>query len=279
MAVHVPSDLSVALELLVQDPALAVLAGGTDLMVELNYGHRRPESILSLRRVEELSGWVRQDDELWLGSRLTYREMMEPTLAAIAPGLAAAARTVGSPQIRATGTLGGNLATASPAGDTLPMLVALGAVVELVSLGGQREVAIEDFLIGPRRTALLRGELVRGVRVPIAKGPQEFLKIGTRNAMVIAVASCALVVDRSARTVRCALGSVGPVALRCGDAEASLAGFIDWESGRLGGVSVVERFSQLVADTAKPIDDHRSTARYRRHAVSVLAARALRRAF
>ena len=279
MVIHVPPDLPTALDILAAEHDITVLAGGTDLMVAINYGQRHPESMLSLRRVNELTGWGRDGDQLWLGSRLTYREFLTPALAALTPGLAAAARTVGSPQIRATGTLGGNLATASPAGDLLPMLVALGASVELVSVSGPREVPIEEFLIGPRHTARHPDELIRRVRVPVAKGAQEFLKVGTRNAMVIAVASCAFVVDTSAQTVCTALGSVGPVVVRCAEADASLQGCIDWAGPCLADGSAVDRYTDLVGAAARPIDDHRSTAAYRRHAVSVLAGRALRRAF
>ncbi|MGD9749998.1 MAG: xanthine dehydrogenase family protein subunit M [Acidimicrobiia bacterium] len=287
--VVLPATLDDALRALERDPALTVLAGGTDLMVAVNYGRLRPTSVLSLRRVAELRTWRTLDDgRLWLGAGLTYRRLQDPDLAGPLPALAQAARTVGSPQIRNSGTLGGNLGTASPAGDTLPVLASLGAEVELASAdGGVRRLPLVDgddpFITGPKRTALRPGELVAGVIVPTAAGPQEFLKIGTRNAMVISVASCALVVDTAARSLRCTLGSVGPIPMRCPDAEAWIGERLDWPA-TTGGRPVLtdpadaDGFGERCAAAARPIDDHRSTAAYRRHACAVLARRALRRA-
>jgi CO/xanthine dehydrogenase FAD-binding subunit len=283
----VPARLDDALSALADDPGLTVLAGGTDLMVEVNYGHRRPHGVLSLRRLAELQGWhtVPGDGEgsgageVVLGAATTYTTLLDPELAALLPALAQAARTVGSPQIRNTGTIGGNLATASPAGDTLPVLAAHGASVELASIAGRRTVAVTDFLTGPKRTALGPGELVTAVRVPLAPGPAEFLKIGVRNAMVIAVANCALVVDPERRTVRCALGSVGPVPMRDPEAEAWVADRLDWDAGAACDPAVAAEFGARMAAASRPIDDHRATADYRRHAIGVLARRALQRAW
>jgi CO/xanthine dehydrogenase FAD-binding subunit len=210
-----------------------------------------------------------------LGATVTYTDLLQPPLAGLLPALAQAARTVGSPQIRNAGTIGGNLATASPAGDTLPVLAALEAVVEVAGPGGRREVSMATFVTGVKRTALAPGELIVAVRVPVLRGHQEFRKVGVRNAMVISVASLALALDHDTRTVRCALGSVGPGPLRAPAAEAWLAGAIDWDqpagSLRPGDLA---HFGSLVAEAARPIDDHRGTAAYRRHAVGVLAARA-----
>jgi CO/xanthine dehydrogenase FAD-binding subunit len=283
----VPDRLDDALSALADDPGLTVLAGGTDLMVEVNYGHRRPDGVLSLRRLAELRGWhtVPGDGDpvepgvVVLGAATTYTTLLEPELAALLPALAQAARTVGSPQIRNTGTIGGNLATASPAGDTLPVLAAHGASVELASTAGRRTVAVTDFLTGPKRTALRPGELITAVRVPLVPGPAEFLKIGVRNAMVIAVANCALVVDSGRRTVRCALGSVGPVPMQDPEAEAWAAARLDWAGGAACDPTVAAEFGARMAAASRPIDDHRATADYRRHAVGVLARRALLRAW
>jgi CO/xanthine dehydrogenase FAD-binding subunit len=269
--------LSDALEALADDPSLTVLAGGTDLMVDLNYGRRRPSGILALRRVPELRGWRVEGDDVVLGAATTYTELMEPELADKVPALAAAARTVGSPQIRNTGTIGGNLATASPAGDTLPVLFALDAHVDIASVGGSRTVPVADLVIGPKRNGLDPGELVTTVRVPRAAGPQEFLKVGVRNAMVIAIASCALVVDTDRRQVACALGSVGPVPVRDTAVEMWLTVRVDWDGNRLSHQSVVEGFGRRMAAAAQPIDDHRAPASYRRYAVEILARRALER--
>ena len=280
MTVLTPLRLDGALAALASDPSLTVVAGGTDLMVEVNSGRRRPTGLLSLRRVDELRHWHRDGNELVIGAGVTYTSLLDPAFAALAPALAQAARTVGSPQIRNTGTLGGNLATSSPAGDTLPVLAALDATVELAHADAddRRTVALDDFLTGPKTNALRAGELIVAVRIPVAAGPQEYLKIGVRNAMVIAVASCALVVDWSRRRVACACGSVGPRPMRDRRAEAALAGEIDWDSRRVPSASAGERFGRSIARAVTPIDDHRATAAYRREATAVLARRAVERA-
>jgi CO/xanthine dehydrogenase FAD-binding subunit len=247
-------------------------------MVEVNFGHRRPRSVIALHGVAELRGWEQIDGRLVLGPGLTYTEMLQEPLAGLLPALAQAARTVGSPQIRNAGTLGGNLGTGSPAGDTLPVLIALDAVVELASASGTRRVPVHEFCQGPKLTDRRPDEVIVAVHAPVLQGPQEFLKVGTRNAMVISVASVALVTDRIGSTVRCGLGSVGPVPLRCPDAEAWVSDRLPWGGGELHG-GLADEFGRRAAAAAAPITDHRSTAEYRRHAVSVCAARALRRAF
>jgi CO/xanthine dehydrogenase FAD-binding subunit len=243
-------------------------------MVEVNYGQRRPEAVVALNRVPELKGWQRSNGTLSLGAGLTYTEMADPALASFLPALRDAARTVGSPQIRNAGTIGGNLGTASPAGDTLPVLSALDATVALSS---GRRLPLDQFITGPKRTARDPGELITAIEVPVLRGPQAYLKVGTRNAMVIAVCALALVVDGDGERVRCALGSVGPVPIRARQAEDFISGQIDWSSLVLRDPASADRFGELVAAASRPIDDHRSTADYRRHAVGVLARRALLR--
>jgi CO/xanthine dehydrogenase FAD-binding subunit len=272
-----PTSLDEALGALAGMPDAQLLAGGTDFMVEVNFGHRRPPAIVGLRRVQELKGYAIETDRVVLRSGLTYREMEhERDFVQALPVLAQAARTVGSPQIRNAGTLGGNLGTGSPAGDTLPALAALNATVVLASASGERRLSLADFITGPKRTALRSDEIIKEVCVPRVSGPQEFLKVGTRNAMVIAVANCALVLDVAERAVRCALGSVGPVPIRASAAEAFIAAEIDWDR-RSASPAAVARFGELAAVAARPITDHRSTADYRRHAVLVIAGRALQR--
>lgn len=278
MTVLSPTRLADALDALGDDPSLTVMAGGTDLMVEVNAGRRRPQGILSLRRVAELKAWRTDGPELVIGAGTTYATLLDPHLQILAPALAQAARAVGSPQIRRTGTIGGNLATASPAGDTLPVLAALDARVELASATTRRLVTLDRFLVGPKVTTLAPGELITAVRVPVASGPQEYLKIGAPNAMVVAVASCALVVDHVRRRVTCALGVVGPTPIRSRRTEAWLSSEVDWDVGRTRQASVAERFGWHMAAIARPIDDHGGTAAYRRHAVGVLARRAVERA-
>ena len=278
MTVLTPTRLDDALRALAEDPSTTVLAGGTDLMVGVNAGERRPGRVLSLRHLDELRTWRREGDDLVIGAATTYATLLHPELAALAPGLAQAARTVGSPQIRNTGTIGGNLGTASPAGDTLPVLAALDARLELASATGRRTIALDHFVVGPKATSLAPGELLVSVRIPAASGPQEYLKIGVRNAMVIAVASCALVVDRTRQRVTCALGSVGPVPIRDRRTEAWLSSQVDWRIVQVRNATVPERFGMHMASAARAIDDHRAPAGYRRHAVSVLARRAVERA-
>lgn len=263
-------------------PDALVLAGGTDLMVEVNRGVRTIGHVVAVDRIPELRGWSLEGDRadvLRLGAGTTCTDLAEPALASLVPALAQAARTVGSPQIRNTATLGGNLATASPAGDTLPVLAALDAEIELQSAGGARRLPLDEFVTGVKANALIPGELITAIRVPVLDGPQEFLKVGTRNAMVIAVTSLALVVDRPGRNVRIALGSVAPVPLRAVEAEVLVAERLDFENMASPDSDLVDRFADLVADAARPIDDHRSSAAYRRHAVRVLARRAILRAF
>jgi CO/xanthine dehydrogenase FAD-binding subunit len=278
MGVHVATSLPDALRQLAADPAAQILAGGTDLMVDVNFGHRSPERVVALDRVPELKGWSRHDHVIRLGAGLTYTEMLESALAAVLPALAEAARTVGSPQIRNVATLGGNLGTCSPAGDALPVLSALDATVELASATGTRSMSVHDFMVGVKRTALRPGELVTSATVGMLDGYQGFAKVGVRNAMVISVTSACLAVDTATRTVRIALGAVGPTIVRARGAEDWVAGELPWD-GRPLAAGVAEELGRRVAAEARPIDDHRSTAAYRSHAVSVLATRLCRRAF
>lgn len=281
MPVLVPTTLSDVRDAMRRYPGAQLLAGGTDFMVEVNYGHRRPESVISLRRVAELRERRYDGDRVILGAGTTYADLGAPDIVEIAPALAEAARTVGSPQIRNAGTLGGNVGTGSPAGDTLPVLAALDASVHLLSTGGAtREVRWDSFFVAPKRTAKQPDELITAVSFRRTDGPQEYLKVGTRNAMVISVAGLALVVDRSTQTVRVGLGSVGPVPLRTPAAETFLAARIDWSAAESTVTAAdAQAFADLVADAARPITDHRATAEYRRHAVRVLARRAIHRCF
>jgi CO/xanthine dehydrogenase FAD-binding subunit len=274
-----PVSLEDAFDALDQCPDAQLLAGGTDFMVEVNYAHRRPAAVVCLSRVEELRGWRREGTEVVLGAGVTHSEIEGPGLSELVPGLAQAARTVGSPQIRNAGTLGGNIATASPAGDTLPVLSALDATIVVASRRERRNLRLDELIVAPKRTTLRPGEIIVEVRLPAGFGSQEFLKVGTRNAMVIAVANTAVVVDWEGRSVRCALGSVGPVVIRANEAEQFIASRINWPERILSDRGDVEEFVNLVRAAARPIDDHRSTARYRRHAVGTCASRALERMF
>jgi CO/xanthine dehydrogenase FAD-binding subunit len=284
VTVHRPTSLAAALDALATVPDALVLAGGTDVMVAVNEGLRRPAEVVALAGVTELQRVGREAidgrDVLVIGAGVTHTVLCEPPVADGAPALATAARTVGSPQIRNAGTIGGNLGTASPAGDTLPVLHALDAAVELTGPAGARVVPVREFVTGVKRTALEPGELITAVHVPVVRGPQDFLKVGVRNAMVIAVASVALVVDLDRQAVAVGLGAVGPGPLGAPDACRWLAHRLHWDHDgvRLHDPGDAVRFGQLVSESARPIDDHRGRAAYRRHAVAMLAERALRRA-
>jgi CO/xanthine dehydrogenase FAD-binding subunit len=273
-----PRSLTEALAAKAERPEAVPIAGGTDVMVELNFDRRRPEAVLDLTRVAELAAWDRDDGRLRVGAGITYTRAIAD-LAGPLPGLAIAARTVGSPQIRNRGTVGGNLGSASPAGDCHPPLLAMGAEVEVASTAGRRRVPVGEFFTGPKQSALRPDELILAVWVPAATGPQQFAKIGTRNAMVIAVCSFALVLDPEHGRVGTGIGSAGPTPLAATEAERFLQGVLDaeglWASGAPIGEAASARFGELVAAAARPIDDVRGTAAYRVHALGVLARRTL----
>ena len=280
MEVLLPDSLEEALEMKSALPDAVPIAGGTDVMVRLNVEGHRPEAIVDLSRVAELDRWELRDGDVFLGAGVSYTRIMGE-LAEHVP-LVQASRSVGSPQIRNRGTVGGNLGTASPAGDALPVLAAYDADVVLVAAGGRtRAIPWSAFLTGPKRTAIEPDELILGARWHPPRGPGSFSKVGPRNAMVIAVCGVCVQLDEDARRVRVALGSVGPTVLRAPEAEAFAAGAIE-ESGawddptRAVPDDATVRFGELTAAAAQPIDDLRSTAAYRRHAVGVLARRALR---
>jgi CO/xanthine dehydrogenase FAD-binding subunit len=254
-----PRTLDEALRLKAQVDDAWPIQGGTDVMVELNFDRARPAALLNLNEVAELRGWTRDDGMLRLGAGLTYTECRRE-LAELLPALAEAARTVGSPQIQNRGTVGGNLGTASPAGDALPPLLVEGAVVEVASVRGTRTVPLSEFVVGVKQNVLADDELIVAVLVEPSGEPQTFMKVGPRNAMVIAVCSLALVVDRERGELRAAFGSASPTP-RLVTAPTTDA----------------DEFPDRVADAARPIDDVRGSAAYRRHALRVLTARALER--
>jgi CO/xanthine dehydrogenase FAD-binding subunit len=269
-----PSTLDEALAAKAAHPDAVPIAGGTDVMVELNFDVRRPPALLDLGRVAELSSWSREDGHVRLGATVPYARVVSE-LGDVLPGLAMASRTVGSPQIRNRGTVGGNLGSASPAGDAHPPLVAVGAGIEVASARGSRVIPAREFYKSPKKSALEPDELIVAVLVPAAAGPQQFAKVGTRNAMVIAVCSFAVAVDVANRTVGTGIGSAGPTPLRARQAEEFAAAELPWGSGEPLGDNIARAFGELVGAAARPIDDVRGTAAYRRHALSVLARRAL----
>ncbi len=260
MDVRTPHSLDEALLLKAELPDARFVQGGTDVLVELNFDRSRPSALINLNEVAELRGFRRENGGLVLGSGLTYAEVMRQPLAALLPALAEASRTVGSPQIRNRGTIGGNLGTASPAGDALPPLLVEDADVQVASVRGERSVPLCDFLVGVKKNALEPDELIVSVRLTPTGAPQTFMKVGPRNAMVISVCSLALQVDRERGEIRAAFGSSAPTV-------RLVTALIDDAEG----------FPELVAESASPIDDVRGTAAYRRHALGVLTRRALER--
>ena len=280
MTVIVAKELNTALAALREHHDARLIQGGTDLMVEINFNHVKPTTMISLRDVASLRT-IRRDQPgtLSIGSGVPYSVIEgEPVLSEIA-ALAQAARTVGSPQIRAAGSLGGNLGTCSPAGDTLPVMFALDAMIHLNTLDSTRVVSIHDFMTGVKRSVRQHDEIITSIDFPIINGWQGYSKVGVRNAMVISVASACLVADHENANVRIALGSVGPTIIRCREAEAWLKSSQNLSAGQSISLDVANEFGRRAAGESSPIDDHRSTAQYRRHAISVLASRLLRKAY
>jgi CO/xanthine dehydrogenase FAD-binding subunit len=269
-----PSSWDDALAVKAEHPEAVPIAGGTDVMVELNFDRRRPPALLDLTRVGDVADWATDGPVLRVGAGVTYRRIVDE-LGGPLPGLAMAARTVGSPQIRTRGTVGGNLGSASPAGDAHPPLLADGAVVEVASVRGVRRVRVAEFFTGPKRSVLAPDELIAAFLVAPADGPRQFAKVGTRNAMVIAVCAFALSLRVAAREVGTGIGSAAPTPVRATDAEQFLAAELPWESRAAVPDPVAARFGELVAAASAPIDDVRGTAAYRRRALSVLARRTL----
>lgn len=273
-----PASWEEALAAKAEHPTAVPIAGGTDVMVEINFDHRRPEYLLDLNRVAELSEWEVGQESVRLGASVPYTRIME-NLRTELPGLAVASHTVASPQIRNRGGVGGNLGTASPAGDAHPALLAADGEVEAESVRGTRLIPIDEFYKGVKRNALEPDELIRAVHIRKADGPQQYSKVGTRNAMVIAVCAFGLALHPATRTVRTGIGSAAPTPVRAKEAEAYLNAALDeggfWESGKIITPSIAQQFATLASGACNPVDDVRGTAKYRRHAVGVMARRTL----
>ncbi|MFG2721879.1 FAD binding domain-containing protein [Streptomyces sp. NPDC048416] len=274
-----PAGWEEALAAKAEHPTAVPIAGGTDVMVEINFDHRRPEYLLDLNRIGELAQWEIGEESVRLGPSVPYTKIME-NLRAELPGLALASHTVASPQIRNRGGVGGNLGCASPAGDAHPALLSSGADVEVESQArGVRLIPIDEFYKGVKRNALEADELIKAVHIPKADGPQQFSKVGTRNAMVIAVCAFGLALHPETRTVRTGIGSAAPTPVRAKAAEEFLNAALEeggfWDNGKIITPSIAKQFAQLASGACNPIDDVRGTANYRRHAVGVMARRTL----
>jgi CO/xanthine dehydrogenase FAD-binding subunit len=277
VSVHISRRVDEVLDTLSSVKDATILAGGTDLLVEINFGRQRPAHIVAIDRVDALKDHSR-NGQVRMGALVTYTRMLETDVGS--PALQEAARTIGSPQIRNAATIGGNLGTCSPAGDALPVLAALEAAVVLRSKRGERRVAFGDFMTGPKKSVRRPDELIVAAEWEDAGAAQTYMFAATRNAMAISIAGLALVVDRARRRVGVGLGSCGPTIIRPAEAERFARGLFDeagWEKPHRPSEATAREFGRLVAGAAKPIDDVRGTAAYRRHVLAVMGARALAR--
>jgi CO/xanthine dehydrogenase FAD-binding subunit len=274
-----PLDWREALEAKAAHPEAVPIFGGTDVMVELNFARGRPQTVLDLTRIPEIREWGEENGRLRVGAGVTYTRIIAELRNKL-PGLAIASRTVGSPQIRNRGTVGGNLGTASPAGDGLPPLYASDAEVQVISTEGTRLVPVSEFIVGPKRNALKENELISAFYIPEAEGPQQYSKIGPRNAMVIAICSFGLALHPERGKIGACIGSAGPTPIRARDAENFIESVLEeerlWDSRAQIEELALRRFGEMVAAAARPIDDLRGTAEYRRHSIGVLAQRTLK---
>ena len=277
MSVEILRHVDEVLQTLSTHKDATILAGGTDLLVEINFGRIRPAHVLAIDRVDELKDHSR-NGHVRMGAVFTYTRMLETDVGS--PALQEAARTIGSPQIRNAATIGGNLGTCSPAGDALPVLAALEATVILKSKRGERRVAFADFMTGPKKSVRRPDELIVAAEWDDAGAAQTYMFAATRNAMAISIAGLALVVDRARRRVGVGLGSCGPTIIRATEAERFAAGLLEetgWDRPIRPSEAAAKEFGRLAAGAAKPIDDVRGTAAYRRHVLAVMGARALAR--
>jgi CO/xanthine dehydrogenase FAD-binding subunit len=273
-----PATMAEALEAKAEYPGALPITGGTDVMVEMNFDRQRPTALIDLTGIPELAEWGTDGDRVRIGAGVTYTRIISE-LGDRLPGLAMAARTIGSPQIRNRGTVGGNLGAASPAGDSHPALLAADATIELQSPQGTRLVEAERFYVGVKRNAARSDELISAVYVTPPSGPQQFSKIGTRNAMVISVAAFGFALHPVRKEVRTGIGSVAPTPRRAYEAETFLAAALDdaglWDSRGELPEGLADEFGRQVSAAGSPIDDVRGTAAYRLHSLAVMARRAL----
>ncbi len=273
-----PETLAEAVAAKAEHPGAVPIAGGTDVMVELNFDKHRPDVLMDLTRIPELAEWGADNGRVRIGAGVPYTRIIDE-LGDRLPGLAMASRTIGSPQIRNRGTVGGNLGAASPAGDAHPALLAADAEIELTSSEGTRLLKVENFYLGVKRNAARHDELISAIYITPPQGPQQFCKIGTRNAMVISVAAFGLAIHPDRKQVHTGVGSVAPTPRRAYDAEVFVSAALDeaglWESRGALPDQLTAEFGEQVKAAGSPIDDVRGTAAYRLHSLAVMARRAL----
>ena len=275
-----PGTLGEACEILAtHDGSARVVAGGTDLLLKMKAGKLAPKVVVNVKRIPDLRGISNLQSLVSIGSLTTLEQLrLSPLIREHYPALAAAAATMASVQIRNLATLGGNLCNAAPSADLAPILMALEAVARIVGPASERRVPLDDFFTGPGTTVLGPGELLVSLEVPRPAGPSLYLKHSPRECMDIAVVGVGLALrwgdsstvgpTKMCETVRIVLGAVAPVPMRARRAEAEL-------TGKLLTAERIERAAKLAAEDARPIDDVRGSAWYRRRMVEVLTRRGL----
>jgi CO/xanthine dehydrogenase FAD-binding subunit len=265
-----PKTVAEAVKLLAEKGSAArVMAGGTDLMVELNAGHNSPQFVVYIGGLKELKFIKEEAGKIKIGALTTHAEAARsPLLQQKATALAEACAQVGAPQTRNLGTIAGNISWASPAADSAPALMALGAKVKIASAKGERQIAIEDFFTGVNKTVLQPGELITEIELPASPG-SAFLKLGKRRAMATSLVSVAAAVEVAGGKVKegkVALGAVAPTPVRAKNVEGLLAG---------KDASALTEVAAKVTSDISPITDGRAPAWYRLDVSKVLVRRAL----
>ena len=273
--VFLPGSLSELWSVLERNPQSSVYAGGTDLLVKIRSGHAQPQHVICLERLPELKGIHDERETIRIGATTTFAELSRNQAIQVDfPVFLQAIQTLGSPAIRAQGTIGGNICTASPAGDTLPVLSILDADLELLSRNSSRWIPFQEFMIGPGKTIQINHEILASIRIrrPREFNIHHFEKVGKRNALACALASLAVILRISrngiVEKVKMAWGSVGPTIMRCPEAE-------DYLLGKELSQKTLAEAAQCVRQAISPIDDVRSTADYRRRVAGNLLFRLL----
>ena len=269
---YAPDSIEELLEMLKSKPNAKLIAGGTDLLLQMKQGTAQPETVISLKNVEELRGFSVSKNGYWLGAGMTLRGITRSNeLTQNFPGLVYAAGVVASEQIRTLATLGGNICNASPSADMVPPLIALDAVVQLVSNQGQRDLSLSDFFKGPGESVLKSGEIMHSIFLPQPSGNMIYSKHAPRKFMDLAVVGVAVRLAKKNGKIneaRVALGAVGPVPFRAEKTEALLA-------GQTLTTELMLEAGEMAAGECVPIDDIRGSAWYRKRMVKVHVRRNL----
>lgn len=272
-----PATAAEAVALLAENSEHACpLAGGTDLIVDLKHDPGSIDLLVDVSGIPEFRGIEETDEGLRIGSMVTFGEIMaHPVCQEMMPAVVDAAHTVGAVQTRNLGTVGGNLVTCVPSADSAPSLMVLDTRVTVIGTDGEREMPIEEFFVGPRKTVLKPDELLQSLFIPkenLGK-PSHFLKHGLRKGQALALVNAAAALRLEGDTIvkpRLALGAVFPTPLRCVETEA----FLD---GKPATEEVINEAADIAVSEARPIDDFRSSAKYRRHIIRVFSKRVLTR--